>query len=250
MARRALVVGSLLSPYVRKVLAVCELKRIDVRVDPLIPFFGNERFEAMSPLRHVPVYRDARVTLTDSSVICQYLEDRFPRPRLYPDNAMEAARARWLEEYADTRLGKVFIWRLFNEAVIAPSVWGRKRDLDAINRTLDEDVPQVLRYLEDQLPAEGFIFGADPSIADISIAAFFRNARWARFEVDAREWPRTAGLVQRVLSLPALAKLAPFEELMVRTPPDRQRAVLKDAGFPVVDEGLTDTTPKRGPMSA
>jgi glutathione S-transferase len=248
MADPALVVGSLISPYVRKVLICCEIKGVPYRVDPLVPFYGNERFDALSPLRRIPVFRDAHVTIADSSVICQYLEERYPQPRLYPADPGDAARARWFEEYADTRMGDVFIWRLFNEAVIAPSVWGKTRDIEAINRTLDTDMPEVLHYLENELPADGFLLG-QLSIADITIAAFFRNARWARFEVDARRWPRTAGLVRRVLSLPAFLKLAPYEDMMLRTPVDRQRAVLAEAGFPLADEGLKGAAPQRGAMS-
>ena len=52
---------------------------------------------------------DDRVTLADSSVICEYLEDRHPEPVLYPRDAVSRARARWLEEFADTRMGEVFI---------------------------------------------------------------------------------------------------------------------------------------------
>jgi len=248
MADPALIVGSLISPYVRKVLACCEIKRVAYRVDPLVPFYGNERFEALSPLRRIPVFRDDRTTIADSSVICQYLEDRYPEPRLYPAEPAAAARTRWFEEYADTRMGDVFVWRLFNEAVIAPSVWGKPRDLESIARTLEHEVPEVLRYLERQLPSDGFVLG-ELSIADISIAAFLRNAIWARFEVDARLWPRTAGLVQRVFALPAFRRLMPYEDIMVRTPPARQRAVLAEAGFPVTDEGLAADTPRRGPMS-
>jgi len=249
MAGPALVVGSLLSPYVRKVLACCELKRVPYQVDPIVPFYGNDKFSALSPLRRIPVFRDDRVRIADSSVICQYLEDRYPEPRLFPADPAVAARARWLEEYADTRMGDVFIWRLFNETVIGPSVWGRPRDAEAVARVLREDVPDVMRYLEGELPADGFLFG-EPTVADIAIAAFFRNARWARFEPDGRTWPRTAGLVRRVLALPALQHLAPFEDILLRTPPARQREVLTAAGFPVIDSGLAGDTARRGPMSA
>ena len=64
------------------------------------------------------MFTDDRVTLCDSSVICQYLEDRHPEPALYPRDLADRARARWLEEFADTRMGEVFIWRLFNEVAI------------------------------------------------------------------------------------------------------------------------------------
>ena len=118
------VIGSFLSPYVRKVLVVLDLKGISYEIDPIVPFFGDDRFAKLSPLRRVPVLIDDAVALSDSSVICQYLEDRYPEPAVYPRDIAARARARWLEEYADTRMGDVFIWRLFNQVAIKPVLYG------------------------------------------------------------------------------------------------------------------------------
>ncbi|KPK16759.1 MAG: glutathione S-transferase, partial [Myxococcales bacterium SG8_38] len=74
MDGRARIVGSYLSPYVRKVLVVLDLKGIAYEIDPIIPFMGDDRFSQISPVRRVPVLMDDRVTLADSSVICEYLE--------------------------------------------------------------------------------------------------------------------------------------------------------------------------------
>jgi glutathione S-transferase len=240
-----LVIGSYLSPYVRKVLACLHLKGLDYEIDPIVAFMGDDRFTALSPLRRVPVLIDDCVTLADSSVICQYLEDRYPAPALYPADIADRARARWLEEYADSRMGDVFIWGLFNQAVIAPAVWGTPRDLAAIQRIVAEEVPPVLDYLESQLPAEGFRFG-ELGIADISIAVFLRNAAFARYAVDPRRWPRTARFVDRVLAQECLAKLQPYEALMLRTPIPEQRAALAMAGAPVCAETVGGGTPRRG----
>src|SRR5262249_28762079 len=158
--------------------------------DPIVPFFGDDRFSLLSPIRRIPVFVDDRVTLADSSVICQYLEDRYPHPALYPRDIAERAHARWLEEFADTRMGDVFIWRLFNQVAINPFVWGKKTDAAILDQTMREEIPTVLGYLESELPTEGFVFGA-PSIADITIACFFRNATFAKFTIDATRWPRT-----------------------------------------------------------
>jgi len=78
------IIGSYLSSCVRKVLAVLELKGLRYEIDPIVPFMGDDRFTSLSPLRRVPVLIDDRVTLADSSVICQYLEDRCPAPAVYP----------------------------------------------------------------------------------------------------------------------------------------------------------------------
>ena len=64
----ATVIGAPVSPYVRKVLAVCALKGVPYQVDPIAPFFGNNRFSELNPLRRIPVYIDDQVSVSDSTV--------------------------------------------------------------------------------------------------------------------------------------------------------------------------------------
>ena len=242
-----LVIGSYLSPYVRKVLVCLEIKGIAYEVDHIVPFFGDDRFSRLSPLRRIPVLVDGDLVLSDSSVICQYIDDKEPAPALLPSDIRDRARARWLEEFADTRMGDVFIWQLFNQIAIRPSVWGEKGDRELVDRTLKEDVPAVLDYLEAEAPVEGFRFGT-LSLADIAIAAFFRNAGWVRFQIDATHWPRAAAWMARTLAEPAFAKLARIEDAVLRVPIAEQRAALKTLGAPVSAETYAGPAPRRGVM--
>ncbi len=242
-----LIVGSYLSPYVRKVLVCLELKGIAYEIDHIVPFFGDDRFSKLSPLRRIPVLVDGDLVLTDSTVICEYIEDKQPTPALLPSDIRDRARARWLKEFADTRMGDVFIWRLFNQIAIRPSVWGEKGDRELVDRTLKEDVPAVLDYLEAEAPTEGFRFGA-LSLADIAIAAFFRNAGWVRFQIDAARWPRAAAWMARTLAEPAFVKLARIEDAVLRTPIAEQRAALKNLGAPVSADTYAGPAPRRGVM--
>jgi glutathione S-transferase len=217
---------------------VClEVKGIAYEVDHIVSFFGDDRFSKLSPLRRIPVLVDDDLALSDSSVICQYIEDKQPTPPLLPADIRDRARARWLEEFADTRMGDVFIWRLFNQIAIRPSVWGEKGDRELVDRNLKEDVPAVLDYLEAAL-----------SLADIAIAAFFRNAGWVRFQIDAARWPRAAAWMARTLAEPAFAKLARIEDAVLRTPIAEQRAALKALGAPVSAETYAGPAPRRGVM--
>jgi glutathione S-transferase len=243
------VVGSYLSPYVRKVLVALASKGVPYEIDPIVPFFGDERFARASPLRRVPVLIDGQVTLCDSTVICEYLEERHPAPPLLPRGAAARARARWLEEYADTRLGDIFVWKLFHQVAIGPAVWGEPTDRAALEKTLAEDVPPILDFLEGELPAAGFLFGEDRvSLADIAIAAVFRNAAFARFRPDAARWPRTAAFLGRTQALAPFAQLAPFEERCLRTPIAQHRAVLAEMGAPLCAESWAAAAPQRGVM--
>ncbi len=249
MTKPVSIIGSYISPYVRKVLAVLHLKGIAYEIDPIVPFFGDDRFTEISPLRRIPVYSDAEVTLCDSTVICEYLEDRHPTPAVYPREPADRARARWLEEFADTRMAEVVIWRLFNQVAINPRVFGVPTDEAVLSHAREVELPHVLDYLETQVPAQGFLFG-EIGIADIAIAAFFRNAAFSRYRVDAERWPHTAGFVDRALGHECLSKLVPFEKASMSVPPPKQRSALEAAGAPLTAETLgTDAPPRRGIMS-
>jgi glutathione S-transferase len=241
------IIGSYVSPYVRKVLACLALKDLVYEIDPITPFYGGEEFDRLSPLRRIPVLVDGDVSLCDSSVICAYLDEAYPGRPLLPADVKDRARARWLEEYADTRLGDVFIWGLFYQKIVHPIVWGAPGDRARIEKTLNEDLPRELDYLEGQLPAEGFLFG-DIGLADISIATFFRNGAYAGFEVDAGRWPRTAAFVARTLDHPVFADTYRFEKAQLSTNPQGRRQALLDAGARLAAESVGTREPKKGVM--
>jgi len=244
----ATIIGGPVSPYVRKVLAVCEMKGVPYQVDPIVPFFGDEKFSELNPLRRIPVYIDDQVSVSDSTVICEYLEERFPTPALLPKTPAERARARWIEEFADTRMGDVFIWRIFYEAVVNPSIWQRPRDKDKIARAVAEELPEVMAHLEQLAPASDFLFGA-LSIADISVAVFFDNLRWARVQPAAERWPKTLGWVERTSGVAGLAKITRIADRLAQTPPQLHRGVAAELGMPLTYSTVQAAAPRRGPMT-
>ena len=239
------IIGSFLSPYVRKVLVVLKMKGVAYEIDPIVPFFGGDEFSRLSPLRRIPVLIDESVTLCDSTVICEYLEELHPTPALLPTGPADRARARWFEEYADTRLGDVLIWRFYYQLIVRRLVWGEEPDAALVTKARDEDIPGVLDYLETQMPAAGLLFGG-LTIADISIASFFRNAEYAGYRVDAGRWPKTAAFVARVLALPAFETLKRFEDATVGAPAGERRMRLTQVGAPLAATTLMTRSPRRG----
>ena len=241
------IIGSYVSPYVRKVLACLHLKRLAYEIDPITPFYGGDEFARLSPLRRIPVLIDGELILSDSSVICAYLDEAYPEPALLPKTPQDRARARWLEEYADTRLGDVFIWGLFYQRVVHPAVWGEPGDQQRIEKSLNTDIPVALDYLERSLPGDGYLFG-DVGLADIAVASFFRNAEYAGFTVDAARWPTVARFVQRMLDHPVFATVLPFEDVQRSAEIRHRRKALIDAGAPLSDDTLGTRKPRKGMM--
>ena len=246
------IIGSYVSPYARKVLACLALKELAYEIDPITPFFGGDAFGRLSPLRRIPVLIDGDLVLSDSSVICAYLDEAYAGPGehgcpLLPETPRERARARWFEEYADSRLGDLFVWGLFYQKIVHPIVWGEPGDSARIEKTLAE-LPREMDYLEGELPREGFLFGERIGLADISIASFFRNGAYAGFEPEPARWPRVAGFVARALAHPCLAGLLPFEQAQLSTNPQGRRAALLAAGAPLAAETVGTREPRRGVM--
>ena len=247
MDRPLTIIGSYVSPYVRKVLACMNLKGLKYEVDPITPFFGNDEFRRLSPLCRIPVLIDGDFSVSDSSVICAYLDEAYLGHSLLPADPKARARARWFEEFADTRLGDLFIWGLFYQKIVHPLVWGEPGDQARIEKTLNEDIPAALDYLEGELPADGFLFDRI-GIADIAIASFFRNGSYAGFEVDSARWPRTAAFVERTIAHSCIADLLPLEDVQRNADIKGRRQALLDAGALLTSETLGVREPRKGMM--
>ena len=247
MSQPVQIIGSPISPYVRKVLVCLETKKVDYEIDPIVPFFGNDEFRKLSPLCRIPVLIDGDLTLTDSTVIAEYLDEQYPEPPLMPKGPKDRARSRWLEEFADTRLGDAFIWGLFYQKVVRPNVWKEAGDQDRIDKSLSTDIPAALDYLEGELPENGYLFG-EIGIADIAIASFFRNGSYAGFVPDAARWPRTSTFVELVLRHPAFQRLQQLEMIQLSTTIEGRRKALLDAGAKLTEDTYGQREPRKGIM--
>lgn len=117
---------------------------------------------ALNPKRQVPVLVDGDVVVYDSTVVLEYLEDRYPEPPLYPRDAITRARCRQLEAAAD-EIWFPAIWDLI-EGVFYAAADGRG-DAARADRARGA---LALRYdaLDKELAGREFLCGAF-SVADI-----------------------------------------------------------------------------------
>lgn len=249
MANKLKIIGSPASPFVRKVLAILELKGVSFEIDPVVAFYTGDQFTKLNPLRRIPVLIDGEATIVDSSVIAAYLEDRLPSPSILPGSAEARAKARWLEEYADTRMADIFLWKCFNAVILKPGVWGEERDVDSYREALGTTVPEIMDYLEGVAPDSGFLSG-EIGLGDISVAVMFRNMRYARWTPDAARWPKAAAWIERCETHPALARAIGWSDALIKIAPPEQRAKCAEIGVPLADLSLlSGEPPRRGPMT-
>jgi len=203
------LLGASASPFVRKVRAFLAEKGQPYELDPVNPFAPPPNWREISPLGRIPALRDGDRIVNDSSVICQYLERRFPTPPLYPADDYEFARALWIEEYADGGLIPVLGPNIFLPLVLRPLLAGKPADDEteaAAQKAWDEQIAPMLDYLEHTLGDREWFVGSTITIADLSVASAFVNARHAGFAPDRARWPRVRAFLERVWARPSFAK--------------------------------------------
>jgi len=150
-------------------------------------------------LRKIPSFKDDLITLCDSSVICDYLENRYPSNKIYPLDFVLRAKALWLEEYADSKIIAVLGRPIFYKRVVTKGMMGQEVDEAEIERHIEKEVPPVFDYLELQVRETGYLVGDSLSIADISVMSHLINAEYAGLKVDAKRWPMLANYVERMM---------------------------------------------------
>ena len=200
-----IVYGSILSPYNRKV-QVCMLEKgIEYENEHVNPFAPPDWFADISPLGKIPVIRDTSASpdaiLADSSVICAYLENRYPEPSLYPSDPFAFARALWFEEFSDTVLvdacGPYFI------ALVMQPLRGREADREAADDAVRNKMPPRFSYLNKELAGKEYFVGDSMTIADISLACIFANYKLAGGSLDSEMYPELAAFVERMHARPS-----------------------------------------------
>lgn len=243
------LIGNPVSPYVRKILAICAVKGIEVAIDPITPFRGDDRFAEISPLRRIPVWIEGDLTLCDSSIIAQYIEETRPEPSMLPADPRDRARARWIEEYADTRLFDVLGWKLFFQIAVKPRILKEETDQALVEKAKAVEIPETFDYLETVMPEDGFLFGEAAGLADFSLAPAFLNARVVGVDVDAARWPRLAGWLERVERDTPLAKLNEGAMAFMTTRQADVPAMMQEHGMIVAERSVAGDRAMRGPMS-
>lgn len=199
------VYGVQLSPYVRKVLVSLDILGLDYTIKPVTPFEPSDEFKKLSPLGKIPVLVDGDFVVPDSTLICHYLDEKYGGNKLYPTDVEARTKARWLEEYADTKLVDVLGVQLFLERVVKTKFLNQESNEQLVEENIKQNIPPVLDYLESVVPETGLV-SETLSVADISIASFFINAVYADYEVDPTRWPILAGYLGRVYDQPAFQK--------------------------------------------
>ena len=206
-----------LSPYAQKVKIALIEKGIAFEVAmPDLLSGGDAAFRAANPRLEVPALVDGDTTVFDSTIILEYLEDKWPKRALLPATPAERARARSLEEVCDTQYEAVN-WGLMEIRAFKRATGAMA---DAMIVQAGQQIAGLNAYLDRALGASDFFNGAQFGWADLSVvphvnaAAGFNGfappagSALARWLERVQQRPS----VKRVIA-EAVASLAGFEML-------------------------------------
>lgn len=208
------VYGVVLSPFVRKVLVVCSLKGLEYEHDPVMPGGTSSEYLKISPLGKIPAFEDGDLSISDSSVICEYLEEKYPSVAVMPSSPEDRARSRWLEEYGDSKLVESLA-PFFFERVVKNMLGQGDADEAKLERLATEELPTCLAYIESLVPDSGFLFG-DLGTADIAITGPYINGSYGGYELDTDAYPKTAAYIERVKNHSAMGPILAAEQEMLK----------------------------------
>ncbi|MBT8764913.1 glutathione S-transferase family protein [Metapseudomonas boanensis] len=207
--------GAPLSPFVRKVRLYLLEKGLDYRLEIVSPFAQPAWYRELSPLGRVPALRDGDFSLADSSVICQYLEDKHSElAPLYGRDTNERAQVRWLEKYADYELAPLSTFTVFRNRALKPTM-GQHCDEAAVQAALTDKLPQHFNYLEKTLSGAEFFVGERLTMADIAFASQLINMEHGGEQLDAERWPRLAAHYGRMKARESVQAVLPGEQKML-----------------------------------
>ena len=209
------IYGSPVSPFVRKVAALCIEKGVDFEVDAVDVFNPPEWFVEISPARRIPVMRDRSIaeegtegTIADSSAICGYIEKKHPEPALFPADPYAHGRALWYEEYSDSLLAANGGGGIFRP-VFFSLLQGKEPDAETARATWNEKVRPIFDYLDSQLEGRDYLAGDRLSIADISVTTcMMQIALVADMKLD--DWSNLAAHYERMTARDSIA--GPYEK--------------------------------------
>ncbi len=98
-----------------------------------------------------------------------------------------------------------------------PLLFKQPTDEEAVKKALNEDIPPMFDYLENQLPANSAaLVGGHFSIGDIGVATHFVNFRHAGESVDAQRWPKLAKYIDTMHARPSFKASIEEESAMLK----------------------------------
>jgi len=183
-----------LSPFAQKIRIALREKGVSFAVRS-----PDGPVALLNPRVELPALDDGGVVIFDSTIILEYLEDRFPDPPLLPSGAAERAKVRMVEEVCDTHyeainwgLGEL---RFFERA---PGALGEK-----LGQRAKQQTRNLHRWLESILGGVAWLNGPQFGWGDLAAAPYVSMSQM--FDLAPEPGTLLADWFERVMLRPSVA---------------------------------------------
>ena len=201
------LIGSLTSPYVRKVRIVMAEKRLDYQFE-LEDVWASDRIRQSNPLGTVPcLVMEGGEAVFDSRVIVEYVDTLSPVGRLIPERGRERAEVRTWEALADGVVDALVLARL-------EDTWSGRREGERSPAWVDRQMGKVqasLTAMNKGLADKPFCSGIHFSLSDIAVGCALG---YLDFRFPAIDWRSDHQHLARLSE--KLAQRASFIDTMPR----------------------------------
>ena len=199
------LIGSLTSPYVRKVRIVFLEKKVDVDLELENVWAADTKIALNNPLGKVPcLILDDGEAIYDSRVIAEYVDTLSPVGKLIPAGSRECATVKTWEALADGVDDAGILARL--EVTLRPTEQQSSEWLERQMGKINAALAQMSRELGDN----AWCHGNQMTLADIAVGCAlgymlfrFPNIAWQA------QYPNLDTLYQKLMQRPSFAETAP-----------------------------------------
>jgi len=210
-------------------------------------------FLKANPRAEVPALIDGDFAIFDSTIILEYIEERFPEPSLMPRDAKARAQARMIEEAMDTHYEPIN-WGLGEIRWFKRAEGERARTIEA---RAASQARGFFAWLERRLGDSEWFGGATFGWADLSVIPYINgsaglglgpeaSSRLGRWQARANERPsvaKTAAAAAESIKAMAAVGEAVRLRLFKREYRDhRLEWMIRSGGLDVVLEGIQSDT--------
>ena len=198
------LIGSLTSPYVRKIRIVLAEKKIDYEFVLDNPWAGDTRVGRFNPLGKVPVLvLDDDSTLYDSRVIAEYLDAVAPNNRLIPASGRERINVKRWEDLADGVL----------DAAVAAFLESKRPDGERSSSWIERQrgkLDTALGIMAEDLGDQHWCHGNGFSLADVAVGCALGYVSFRLGDMPwARDYPSLSAFYEKLMHRPAFAETVP-----------------------------------------
>ena len=200
------LIGSLTSPYVRKVRVVMAEKKLDYQLE-LEDVWASKQILKSNPLGKVPcLVMDGAEAVFDSRVIVEYVDTLSPVGRLIPERGRERTEVRTWEALADGVAEAAILARL-------EQTWDGRSAAQRSEAWIERQMEKVhasLAAMSQGLADKSWCTGIHFTLADIACGCALGYLDFRFPHIDWRsEYPNLARLSDKLALRPSFADTVP-----------------------------------------